>query len=110
MSRDPSHVRRHFGPDGPLSLGVAPVAARLRASHQLERSSSNSSAIADCIRSEKAWWVSPSLGLSGPPYRMRIGGRPGLGQNRPFGIAAYAPMMAIGTTGMSMSMARRALP
>ena len=93
-------MRSHDGPCGPEDAGVSPLSARRSASHHVVRSSSRSAAIAWVILRESSWCVSPSSGWSGRPYRTEIGGRPGFGQFRPFGIAAYAPRMPIGTTGI----------
>jgi hypothetical protein len=52
----------------------------------------------------------PRAGRSAARSRTRIGGLPFRGHERPFGIAAYAPTIAIGTTGIFMSSASRDVP
>src|SRR5262245_51805577 len=108
--RDPSQVRRQVGATGPASDGVSSFPARETASNQVVRSSSNSSATPRCIRSDRLWWDSPSVAWIGSPYRIVTTGRPGPGHQRPFGIAWYAPTIAIGIMSTSSSSARRAAP
>ena len=66
-----AHTRRHCATGGPDGSGVAPDAARRRASHQVERSSSSSAATASRTRGAKLTAAFPLCGVQGltEPHR-----------------------------------------
>jgi hypothetical protein len=53
---------------------------------------------------------SPSATWIGGPNRTEIAGLPGSGHDRPLGMAAYVPLMTIGTAGIPNSMESREAP
>ena len=87
-----------------------PSASRRSEAYQVEASSSHSRAIACCIRLDIERKSSPGTGTSAGPNRTETGSLPFSGHDRPFGMAAYVPRSATGTTGRPYSTARRAAP
>ena len=104
----PSQVRSQPGRRGRRGLASRPCGPP-RGLHHDVRSSSNSSPTPCCIRRESCW-CSPRAGGSAARTERGSAAGPSSATRPPFGIAAYAPTIAIGTTGIFMSSASRDVP